>query len=179
MSSDPSEVNPPQSLRELQALSLAELDRLFQAGRVPRFEDFAGPTQGAWLHRERQPWWAAAFVRVTLDSPWARWSGKGFVLPFDERQAGAGINLFRNRVLPLRLQFETRVTAAHWDGRPCLALVYPRGSVLRGLVDDVRQVGEGLLLGRMEYRFPMGRAPRTVGYFALARSLAGLRYPAG
>ena len=156
-------------IAEMQALSLDELERRFESGQVPTFARVVGPTTGAWLHRETQPWWAAVFVRIALDSPWARWSGKGFVLPFDEAQPGAGMNLFANRVLPLRLQFETRVRNADHDGKPCLALIYPRGSVMRGLIDDVREVADGTLLGHMVYRFPGRRTPHFVGYFTLVR----------
>lgn len=156
-------------LAELQALPLDEIARRFEAGQVPAFERFAGPTSGAWLHRETHPWWAAAFVRVALDNPWARWSGKGFVLPFDETHSGAGINLFDNRVLPLRFQFETRIRNADHDGKPCAAIIYPRGSLMRGLIDDLREIGEGTLLGHMVYRFPGRSTPHVVGYFALVR----------
>ncbi|MDA1010900.1 MAG: hypothetical protein O2888_05435 [Chloroflexi bacterium] len=156
-------------IADLQRLSIEELDHRFEAGGVPSFAEIAGPTMGAWLHRETQPWWAAVFVRLALDNPGARWTGKGFVLPFNETESGAGVNLFANRILPLRFQFETRIRNADHDGKPCLALIYPRGSVMRGLIDDVRLVADGVLLGRMEYRFPGRRAAHFAGYFVLAR----------
>lgn len=79
------------------------------------------------------------------------------------------MNLFANRILPLRYQFETRIRNADIDGKPCLALIYPRGSVMRGLIDDVREIEDGVLLGRMEYRFLSRGTPRFVGYFTLVR----------
>jgi hypothetical protein len=152
----------------LHSLSLDELERRFRAGRVPRFQDYAGAMDGAWLHRERQPWWAAIFVRLALDSPWSRWIGKGFVMPFGPSQEGAGANLFSNRIAPLRFQFATRVRPSDLDGRPCVSIIYPRGSLMYGLIDDLREVEDGLLLGYMVYRFPWDRRPRFVGYFGLA-----------
>ncbi|MEX2446091.1 MAG: hypothetical protein WD734_02040, partial [Dehalococcoidia bacterium] len=95
------------------------------------------------------------------------WTGKAFVTRFDEDTEGAGVNLFANRWAPLRYQMRTRIQPADRDGRPCLALVYPPGSVMFGLVDDLREIDDGLLLGVMGYLFPWSRRLCFVGYFAL------------
>jgi len=52
-----------------------------------------------------------------------------------------------------------------YDGRPCLVLEYPAGTPVFGNArDEVRQVGQGLYLGRLYQRCP---CPRFRGYFAL------------
>lgn len=156
-----------EKIKELQERSPAALDQRFEEGGVPTFEEIRGPTAGGWLAEHQQPWWAHLFVRLTLANPLARWTGKGFVIPFGEDRTGSGVNLFDNRVLPLRYQFRTYVRPARYDGDPCLALRYPFGSIMWGLVDDVRRIEEGVFLGRMVYRFPWEWKRRFIGYFVL------------
>lgn len=86
--STPLDASTRARISEIQSLSLEALDERFRSGRVPAFDRYAGPTTGAWLHRETQPWWAAVFVRIALDSPWARWTGKGFSSPSMNRDPG-------------------------------------------------------------------------------------------
>lgn len=154
-------------IRELQQLPVERLDVLFVAGTAPQFADVEGATAGGWLAKRRRYWWADLFIKVALDSPWARWSGKGFETPFAEGQTGRGVNLFTNRFLPRRYRLRTYVGHAVFDTKPCLTLEYPFGSVMWGLIDDVRQIEPGVLLGRMEFRFPWEKQRRFLGYFAL------------
>ena len=36
-----------------------------------------------------------------------------------------------------------------------------------GLIDDVRQIDDGVLLGQMHFRFPWQRSRTFIGYFVL------------
>ncbi len=156
-----------QTIRELKQRTPAEIDEAFENGGVPTFEEVRGPTLGGWLASQQQPWWARLFIKITLDNPAARWTGKGFVKPFAMKETGSGINLFNNNVLPLRYQFRTMYRTAEHDGEQCLALRYPFGSVMWGLIDDVRRVDAGVFVGQMVYRFPWQRRRRFIGYFVL------------
>lgn len=160
-------VQNPQ-LRAFLNLSFPEIERRFEAGGVPAYKRYVGPTNGTWLLRDQQPWWAALIVRLTLDAPWSRWTGKGFLTPFDRDRQGAGSNLFANRIAPLRLQFRTKIGTADHDGQPCLTLEYRPGSLYFGLVDHVRELDDGLLLGQMRVGFPWRKRRIFIGYFALA-----------
>lgn len=154
-------------IAQLQRATVEELDGRFASGDVPPFAAIAGDTAGGWLARPEPRWWAEAFIRFGLDSPWARWTGKRFITPFDEGPIGSGINLFDNRLLPLRYPFRTYIKHAEFDGRPCFTLEYPFLSAMWGLIDDMRRIEPGVLLGRFEFRFPWQKRRRSLGYFVL------------
>lgn len=148
--------------------SLPELDRRFRAGAVPDFADIEGRTAGAWLARSpANYWWANWFTRVFLDSPWARWTGKGFFASHEETGTGRGANLFDNTFRPVRYPLDTFVQPAQMDGQPCLVLRYPFGSLMYGVIDNLRVIEDGVFLGQILYRFPWGRRRRFIGYFVL------------
>jgi hypothetical protein len=152
----------------LQALTLRDLDELFRSGEVPRFEEVQGETSGAWLAKPPQDyWWARWFIRIFLASPWARWTGKAFLTPFDQHTRGRGANVFANKVRPVRYRLETFIKKAEVDERNCLTLRYRFGSIMYGLIDDVRRIEDGVLLGQMHYRFPWQRRRTFIGYFSL------------
>jgi hypothetical protein len=152
----------------LQTLSLPALDELFRSGKVPKFENIQGKTSGAWLAKPAQDyWWAKWFIQVFLASPWARWTGKVFLTAFDAHRHGRGANLFRNKVRPVRYKLETFIKRAEVDENDCLTLKYPVGSIMYGLIDDIRQIDDGVLLGQMHYRFPWQRSRTFIGYFVL------------
>ncbi|TIL43296.1 hypothetical protein [Mesorhizobium sp.] len=152
----------------LQRLGLPALDELFRSGKVPNFEDIKGETSGAWLAKPaRDYWWADWFIKVFLASPWARWTGKVFLTRFDRKLHGRGANLFSNRIRPVRYRLETFIKRAEVDENDCLTLRYPFGSIMYGLIDDVRQIEDGVLLGQMHYKFPWQRGRIFIGYFVL------------
>jgi hypothetical protein len=53
------------------------------------------------------------------------------------------------------------------DGRQCLVIRYPFGSLMYGLIDEVRQIEDGVFLGQMLYKFPWKRKRIFIGYFVL------------
>ena len=152
---------------DLQQNAVDQLDAMFRQGAVPWFNEIEGGTAGAWLAKRTNHWWAQAFIKLVLDSPWGRWSGKGFLTTFDDAARGRGVNLFYNRFFPARYRLKTYVTKAHVDGEACLRLEYPFGSIMWGLIDDVRRIDEGVFLGQMHFRFPWSRQRIDLGYFVL------------
>lgn len=155
------------TISKLQGCESYEIDEMFENGGVPSFGELRGPTLGGWIASHQQPWWARVFIKLTLDNFLARWTGKGFVTAFDSESIGSGINLFDNRFLPLRYQFRTMYRSADHDGKECLALRYPVGSIMFGLIDDLRKVDESVFIGQMVFRFPWQRQRRFIGYFVL------------
>jgi hypothetical protein len=155
-------------ITRLQQHPLSRLDLLFKDAGVPTFEEIEGRTAGGWLARSpKDYWWARLFIKVFLDSPWARWSGKGFFTPFDKEKRGRGANLFRNQFKPIRYPLETYIKVAEVDDNLCLTLEYPFGSLMYGLIDDVRKIEDGVFLGQMQYKFPWQKKRLFLGYFVL------------
>ena len=156
-------------LAKLKNSDLDELHSLFGAGTVPLFEEIRGKTLGVFLAwNPANPWLIKFPVRILFDSPIAHWTGKEFLSHFGVGKQGRGVNLFRNRILPHRFKFDTYIKKAYSDQKPCLALDYrPYFSLMAGLVDDVRKINDGVLLGQMYYKFPWKRGLQFLGYFAL------------
>ena len=153
---------------ELQALSLEQLDAKFRHGEVPLFEEIEGHTAGAWLAKSPNSyWWAESFIKVFLNSPWARWTGKGFFTPFDHDRRGKGGNLFNNHFGRVRYRLATYIKKAEVDENKVLVLRYPKFSLMYGLIDDVRKIDDGVFLGQMHYRFPWQKSRIFIGYFVL------------
>jgi hypothetical protein len=152
----------------LAKLSLSELDTQFQAATAPEFPAIQGNTAGAWLAKPPQDyWWARWFIRVFLNSPWARWSGKGFRTSYQDGARGKGVNLFRNRFRPQRFPMDLYLAPSETDGASCLVIRYRPGSLMYGLIDEVRQLEEGVFLGQMLFKFPWRRNRLFIGYFVL------------
>ena len=154
-----------------------ELDGIFERGASPSFEEFQGETLGAFLAQNpknsRLIKWG---VKLLFESPLGRWKGKRFSVPFGEGKTGRGVNLFENKIFPERFHFDTYIKSALSDQKPCLALDYnPYFSLMRGLIDDVRKVDEGILLGQMYYKFFWRRKPVFIGYFMLLAIGAEMR----
>lgn len=158
---------PQATIAEYGQRSLSALDRQFGEGAVPVFADIEGETAGGWLAKPGHYWWAQLFIKVFLGSPWARWTGKTFATPYDEARTGTGANLFANHHRPTRYPLKTYIQKAEVDENPCLTLEYPFPSLMYGLIDDVRQIESGILLGQMHYKFPWSRSRIFIGYFLL------------
>ena len=153
---------------QFQTYDLEKLDALFKEGEVPVFSEIAERTAGGWLARSPQDyWWANAFIKIFLASPWARWAGKGFFTFFDQKQEGKGANLFHNRIGEIRYPYKTYIKKAEVDENLCLTLEYPFGSIMYGLIDDLRKIEQGVFLGQMYYRFPWQKNRSYIGYFLL------------
>ena len=152
---------------EYQTFSLADLDARFSAGTVPIFEEIKGRTAGAWLAKDKEYWWASAFIKILLDSPWARWTGKEVMTAYGEDFRGRGQNLFSNKILPTRYPMDTYVKKAEVDDNLCFTLDYQFPSIMYGLIDDIRQVDDGILLGQMQYKWFWKKKRLFLGYFLL------------
>ena len=146
-----------------------ELDILFANGSMPSFKELQGDTYGSWPGREKYTWWARVFIWFALDSVWARWDGKRFVEPWDSGKRGKGVNVFRNILRPYRHSFATYEKQAFADTRPAIALEYPFGSLMWGMIDDVRKIEPGIFLGQVWFRFPLQKKYAYMGYFLLCK----------
>jgi hypothetical protein len=149
--------------------SIDDLDTLFNRETLPLFEELEGDTAGAILAlNPENPWWLTCVIKVAFRSPLGRWTGKRFITPFNESKKGHGINLFKSRYFTHLFKFDTYIKNAYVDDRPCFALDYRAyWSLTFGLVDEVRKIGDGQVLGRAYYKFPWKRQMWLVGYFVL------------
>ena len=147
----------------------SDLDTLFNTEALPIFEELEGGTTGVILAlNPENPWWLKCVIKIIFKSPLGQWTGKKFITPFDEGKKGHGVNLFKSRYFPQLFRFDTYVKNTYVDDKPCLALDYRSyHSLTFGLVDEVRKIKEGLLLGRAYYKFPWRRQTWFVGYFVL------------
>ena len=156
-------------LKELKEKSKKKLDDLFSRGKLPTFKNFKGETKGSFLlwSDKNTSWFTLFVIKLFFESPIARWIGKEFIYEFAENKKGFGINLFDNKIFPKRFKFDTYFKKAYTDNKLCLALDYRNyKSLMFGLVDDVRKINKGVLLGRMYYKFPLGKR-KFIGYFSL------------
>ena len=149
--------------------SISELDTLFDRGTLPEFEELEGETAGAILAlNQENPWWLKCVIKIAFQSPLRQWTGKKFLSSFDEGGKGHGINLFKSRYFPSLFPFDTYIKNAFVDDKPCLALDYRAySSLTSGLVDEVRKIRDGQVLGRAYFKFPWRRQTWFVGYFVL------------
>ena len=158
-----------QVIGRFEGCSLEVLNKIFGQGVLPSFEEFEGETAGRFLFWSREnPRPLRWGVKLLFESPLGRWKGKRFSAPFGEGKTGRGVNLFENKIFPERFRFHTYIKLSFADGKPCLALDYnPYFSLMRGLIDDVRKVEDGVLLGQMHYKFLWSKKPHFLGYFLL------------
>ncbi len=156
-------------IEQFKKSSINDLDMLFNTVTLPIFEELEGDTAGTILAlNPENPWWLKCVIKVAFKSPLGQWTGKKFLTPFSKEKKGHGINLFRNKYYPKLFKFDTYIKNAYFDDRPCLALDYRSYHLLTfGLVDEVRKIKDGQVLGRAYYKFPWRRQMWFVGYFVL------------
>jgi hypothetical protein len=102
---------------------------------------------GVWQGEPLGPGWYRALAGPSLAiGGLGGWWGKEF-----DGQGGIDNLLERDGALRRTLRGEVRRAESLVDGRPCLRIVYPKGSRLpwTWIVDELRQVEEGELLGMM------------------------------
>jgi len=159
-------------LEGLEEKSLDELEVLFRDGVSPGYSDVSGETAGRFLKwNPANPWMVDFLVDLLFDSVFGRWTGKEFFFSFEggDRERGRGVNLFNNGFYPRRFLFDTYITEARLDGEPSLCLDYrPHRSLMSRLVDYVKRIEPGVVLGRMYYNYPWER-DSFLGYFSLCR----------
>jgi hypothetical protein len=156
-------------IEQFKKSSISDLDTLFKRETLPLFEELEGETAGAILAlNPENPWWLTCVIKIAFKSPLGRWTGKKFLTPFNNEEKGHGINLFKSRYFPSLFKFDTYSKNACVDDKPCLALDYRAyRSLAFGLVDEVRKIRDGLVLGRAYYKFPWKKQMWFVGYFVL------------
>ena len=109
------------AIAKLKEESFTDLNRLFEGGRTPSFDEIEGETASAMLAwNPRAPWWGKPLAAICFDNPLSRWIGKAFITPFGEGKTGEGFNQFRNLIKPRRFPFLTSVERAAPDQNPCL-----------------------------------------------------------
>ncbi len=156
-------------IEQLKKCSIDDLDTLFNREALPEFEELEGDTAGAILAlNPENSWWLTCIIKIAFKSPLGRWTGKKFLASFNEGEKGYGINLFKSRYFPCLFKFDTYIKNACVDDKPCLALDYRAYHLLTfGLVDEVRKIRDGQVLGRAYYKFPWKKQTWFVGYFVL------------
>jgi hypothetical protein len=156
-------------IEQLKKCSIDDLDTLFNRETFPLFEDLEGETTGAILAlNPENPWWLKCVIKIAFKSPLGQWTGKKFITHFNESKKGLGINLFKNRYFPQLFRIDTYIKNAYVDDKPCLAFDYrPYHLLTFGLVDEVRKIRDGQVLGQAYYKFPWKKQTWFVGYFVL------------
>lgn len=164
-----SKTEAQQIIQEFKKCSMGDLDAIFNRKTLPKFYEIEGETAGAILAlNPENPLWLQCAIRIVFKSPLGQWSGKKFIRPFTKEEKGFGINLFKNKIASYLFKFDVCIKNAYVDGEPCLALDYrPYWLSFFCLVDDVRKIRDGLLLGQAYYKLPWGKQMWLVGYFIL------------
>jgi len=156
-------------MARLGGYSFDALGPLFKEGKTPFFEEIEGNTAGSFLAwNPKASRWMKLLTGIAFDNSFARWTGKRFITPFDEEKKGKGVNLYQNRILPCRYQFNTCFQKALLDDNSCLALHYARfPSPMSGTLDELRRIEEGVFLGQAHHKFPGGKEHSFLVYFVL------------
>ncbi|MDR4506518.1 MAG: hypothetical protein MRK01_17235 [Candidatus Scalindua sp.] len=164
-----SKTDAEQIIQEFKKCSISDLDAIFNRKTLPIFHEIEGETAGAILAlNPENPLWLRYMIRMIFKSPLGQWSGKNFITPFGKEKKGFGINLFKNKIPPYLFKFDTYIKNAYIDEEPCLTLDYrPYWLSFFGLVDDVRKISDGLLLGQAYYKLPWRKQMWFAGYFIL------------
>ena len=157
-------VPPPPRFQDLTLRSFDELQAYFRDGVLPDLQEMTGDTHGQFLAWHPRAGW---LMKVIVWVLFRRWLGKRFQPPQFGSHSGVGINLFGDGAL--RYGFRTYSSPARTDGASCLRLDYSIGGLMRGLADDVRKIGDGLVLGQIHYRFFWQQQHRFYLYFALSK----------
>ena len=149
--------------------SAESLSALFQNGEVPIFTELRGEAVGGFLApTESTRTWRMGLAPLAFGKRLVGWKGKRFTKPFAADHAGRGVNVFASRILPQRFGFDTIVTPALDDGKPCLRLLYdPFPSPVCGTLDELRKVADRVFLGKGYHKFPWERRYQFVTYFML------------
>jgi hypothetical protein len=155
---------PERRFKDLRQRSFDELETYFHQGAAPTLQEMTGDTDGQFLAWRPGSGW---LMKVIVWFLFRKWLGKRFHPSKPDASSSDGINLFQGGTR--RYAFLTYVCPGRTDGAPCLRLDYSIDGLMRGLVDDVRTIGEGLVLGQIHYRLFWQKEPTFYLYFALVR----------
>lgn len=150
-------------LRDLLSLSSAELDQLYDASATPDLGELDGDYQGL-LIEGQLPRLRSRFPIGAVNRSWLPWKGKAFW------GGTAGRNRFE--VGPLKggtWNFATAIAASRFGGEHSCHVDYDiEGNarwLRRGVFDEMKQVREGLYLGKGGIQ--LFGTPRFVFYWAI------------
>ena len=155
---------PKHRFEDLRQRTFDELETYFHQGTAPTLQEMTGDTDGQFLAWRPGSGWP---MKVIVWFLFRKWLGKRFHQSKPDTSSSEGINLFQGG--SLRYAFRTYVCPGRTDGAPCLRLDYSIDGLMRGLVDDVRTIDGGLVLGQIHYRFFWQKEPIFYLYFALVR----------
>lgn len=156
-------------LNKYRAMSFDNLSRVFSTnGKLFTYDEIAGKTSGAFVKMD--PTYVKVmstdFLTKFIDQN-SRWMGKNFHTKFDNKNKGAGINLFDNLLIKEAFTFKTyNINSIPFDGKPCLYLDYS-GTIMSSITDYLRKVEDGVFLGQVYTKTPGTNKLRLMGYFTL------------
>ena len=156
---------PDPTFGNLPARSFEELHTYFRQGTTPSLSEMTGDTRGVFLAWNPK---AGFLMKWLVGWMFRHWLGKRFFHAEGTEQSSRGINLFSDSPAT-RYPFRTYLGTARFDGARCLCLDYNVQGSLRGLVDDVKKIAEGLFLGQINYKFFWQSQPSFCLYFTLER----------
>lgn len=151
--------------RSLASRSRAELDAIFAALPAPDLAELRGDLRGSLmgvLGVDRLPSWLRDGIYAVLRTPLNVWRTKRFAGDRGVNRWGVGDGQLSFAA------YRVKLTVALDGTGPCAQLDYDVDEnllPLRGIIGEVRRLGPGLLLARMNYR--AGSAHACVLYFTL------------
>lgn len=165
---DPSNEEASVQLRELMEMSGDQLDELYEAAGTPELTEFDGDFEGLLLEGHL-PGIGVRFPLSWINQSWLPWKGKAFRDP--DADGGKGYNRFQVGSIARGVwNFRTRIAPSQFGGQPACHVDYDvdGNSVLmrRTIFDEVKQLDDGLLLGKGGVHVA-GREPFTF-YWAIA-----------
>jgi len=105
---------------------------------------------------------------LLLKVHWDGGPAKSFLLLLMKVKKAMVIICLKTDIFPCLFQFDTYIKNAYVDDKPCLALDYRAYRTLAfGLVDEVRKIRDGQVLGRAYNKFPWKKQMWFIGYFVL------------
>lgn len=155
-------------LRELMDMSGDQLDELYESAATPSLDEFDGDFEGLLLEGHL-PGIGVRFPLGWINRGWLPWKGKAFRDP--ATGGGNGYNRFRvGRLARGVWKFRTRIAPSQFGGQAACQVDYDVDGnsplMRRAIFDEVKQLDDGLLLGKGGVRVA-GRDPFTF-YWAIA-----------
>lgn len=155
-------------LRELMDMSGDQLDELYETAATPELTEFDGDFEGLLLEGHL-PGIGVRFPLSWINQSWLPWKGKAFRDPAVD--GGEGYNRFQvGRLARGVWKFRTRIAPSQFGGQPACHVDYDvdgnSALMRRTIFDEVKQLDEGVLLGKGGVHVA-GREPFTF-YWAIA-----------
>lgn len=156
-------------IAELKSLRGEELDKIFVEGSLPSHSEIQGFWRGLALPQTSKTPVPSFLEKVFILTGDILWKGKVFVKIDSELR---GVNILTRAKIPA-FHFKVVEDRSRFDGNPCLVLkysVFPNPFLVRTIRDEIRKVGDGVILGLMFFSF-FDRLFIPSIYFALQKEL--------